>query len=232
MKKRRIEGVDHPPAGEFTHGLCVVNTWHSMLRKIGVADQAAPFIASARERRNQEMEKALMQRVDFNQQRLSRLDFLTTPEEMDAMVDEQEARTAAVAVRADGMRIKQLYLDQLTALKKAGVLPEDAQLIFETSDLPSAYGMTKRDLLIGVRVMFTLNQRIFSHIFHLNVEESPPYWHDLSDGENPGTHALMDRAVREGALDQIMQNPAQLGRTWNVVAFYPGYEKVRQMRAR
>lgn len=234
MKWKHSEKVEHPPAGELTHGLCVVNTWESMLKQVGINDDAKNMLSAAKDRRTTELETALQQRSDFISRRLDRIKFLVSLDDLDAEADRQVARTATVAVRADGQRIKQLYIDQLTALKTAGILPEDAKLTFETSDLSSAYGMTKRDLLIGARVMFTLNGRAFSHIFHFGFEETPPYYHDLSDKDGSGIQAIMNQAFMEGPviIDQIMQNPAQLGKTWNTVAFYPGYENVQRMRAR
>lgn len=202
-----------------------------MLHQIGLADIAKDFLYEAASIRQKDIETARLQRANRISKMTQHLWSLPDAESGNA-VDQRVNRAIAAATRADGTRIRELYLNQLDALKKAGILPHDAKLTFETGDSPTAYGMTKRDLLVGVRVMFTLNGRIMSHMFHLHVEETPPYWHDLSDRDGSGIQAIIQRAVTEGRLDQIMQNPAQLGKTWNIVAFYPGFEIVKKMRSR
>lgn len=227
---KKFTGIEHPPASEIAPGLCVVNTWSSMLHKIGIADAAKDLLYEAASIRIKDIEKARLQRADLISRKTKLL--WTLPDELaDAAVDEQVNRAIAAATRIDGTRIRQLFLNQLDALKKAGILPKDAELTFETGDSPTAYGMTKRDLLIGVRVIFSLNERIMSHMFHLHVEETPPYWHDMSDQQNSGIKSIMEMAVEQGRLDQIMENVPLIGKTWNIMAFYPGYENVQRLRA-
>lgn len=234
MSQRHLElpsPIDQPPAAEIAPGMCVVNTWESMLNSIGV--NADAYLLEARQRRTLDMEQGRILRVDHLNRRLSKLGDDTDPLQL-ARIDQKLDQTVAASVRLDGIRIKQLLLSQLAQLKASGLLPEDAALRFETADIFDTYGLTRRDRLVGVRIMFTLLDRQgnpgrkLSHMFHLGVGKAEPYWQNLSDQPGSGIYQAVAKAIEENRLDEFLHEPAALAHSWNVVAFYPGLENVRR----